>query len=409
MPDFSTPHAKRRLLVGGALIVVGWVVWHARGALTPFLIGAFIAYLLAPVVDLIHRNLHLPSRFAGLSSALSVIITYLGALAIVVASGYYLIPPLFDQTSQFVNNVPTYFKDAQVQFDKLNSYYVNNVPDVVRTNIENNLDAVGTQVSDTVRAAMKITFSAVGTLIGVIAGLALLPLWMFYVLKDQRSGMLWFYNLWPDGWRRDVREVVGIVDRILSAYIRVQLFLALLIGTTTGVTMWLIGIKQAIVLGLLAGLFELVPVLGPWLAFFAAALVTLATDPGKLPLVGLAFIGIQQLENTFLVPKLQGDALRINPAIIMMLLVIGGALWGLLGLIVIIPVTAVLRDVFMYLYKRTESGPDEIDLKNFDRQAESPVKSSTNRRRCFTGAHPLCQVRSGPCPARPWTADEGTE
>lgn len=363
MPDLSTPQAKRGILVGAALLVVGWVLWQARGALTPFVVGAFVAYLLAPVVDLVHRNLHLPSRFFGLSSALSVLITYLGALAIMVTAGYFLIPPLFGQTTQFINNVPTYIKDAQVQFDKLNGFYDTNIPDVVRNNIQKNLDAVGTQVSDTVRAAMKITFNAVGTLIGFIAGLALLPLWLFYVLKDQRSGMLWFYNLWPVGWRRDVREVVGIVDRILSAYIRVQLFLALLIGTTTGVTMWLIGIKQAIVLGLLAGLFELVPVLGPWLAFFAAALVTLATDPGKILLVGVAFVGIQQLENTFLVPKLQGDALRINPAVIMMLLVIGGSLWGLLGLIVIIPLTAVLRDVFLYLYKRTEFSPDEIDVE----------------------------------------------
>ncbi|MGA7669979.1 MAG: AI-2E family transporter [Nitrolancea sp.] len=363
MPDLSTPRAKRVILVTAGALVVGWVVWHARGALTPFMIGAIVAYLLAPIVDLVHRNLHLPSRLEGLSSALAVIITYLGVLAVLVASGYYLIPPLIDQSNQFADNVPTYFTDAQTQFNHLNDFYKENVPEVVRNNIQNNLDSVGTQVSDTVRAAMKITFSAVSTLIGFIAGLALLPLWVFYVLKDQRRGMIWFYNLWPPSWRTDVREIVGIIDRILAAYIRVQLFLGVLIGVTTGVAMWLIGIKQAIVLGLLAGIFELVPVLGPWLAFSAAALVTLATDPDRILFVGLAFVGIQQLENTFLVPKLQGDALRINPAFIMMLLVIGGALWGLLGLIVIVPLTAVLRDVFVYLYRRTEMTPAEAEIE----------------------------------------------
>ncbi len=363
MPDLSTPRSKRVLLVGAAAVVVGWVVWHARGALTPFLIGAIVAYLLAPIVDIIHRNLHLPSRLSGLSSALAVIITYLGVLAILVAAGYYLIPPLINQTNQFADNVPLYITDAQTQFNHLNEFYKQNVPEVVRNNIQNNLDAVGAQVSDTVRAAMKVTFSAVSTLIGFVAGLALLPLWVFYVLKDQRRGMIWFYNLWPPDWRADVREVVGIVDRILAAYIRVQLFLGVLIGVTTGVAMWLIGIKQAVVLGLLAGLFELVPVLGPWLAFSAAALVTLATDADKILFVGLAFVFIQQLENTFLVPKLQGDALRINPAFIMMLLVIGGALWGFLGLVVIVPLTAVLRDVFVYLYRRTEMSPAEAEIE----------------------------------------------
>ncbi len=366
MPDFSRPQTKRLILVGLAIVVVGWVIWHARGALTPFLIGALIAYLLAPIVEFVHRGLRLPSRFSSISRALSVIITYVLAFLVLVVAGYYLIPPLLDQTNQFANNIPAYVKDAQTQLNKLSDFYHNNLPDVVRTNIENNLDSVGTQVSDTVRAAMKVTFSAVGTLIGFVAGLALLPLWVFYVLKDQRRGMVWFYNLWPPDWRQDVREVVGIVDRILSAYIRVQLFLGLLIGVTTGVAMWLIGIKQAIVLGLFAGIFELVPVLGPWLAFLAAALVTLATDPGKMLLVGLAFLGIQQLENTFLVPKLQGDALRISPALIMMLLVIGGSLWGLFGLIIIVPLTAVLRDVFVYLYKRTEGKPPELAVDDIE-------------------------------------------
>lgn len=360
MPDLSTPRAKRAILIGVAAIVIGWVIWHARGALAPFLIGAIIAYLLAPAVDLIHRNLHLPSRLSGLSAAISVVITYLGAIAVLIAAGYYLIPPLIDQTTQFANNMPTYVTDAQTQFERLSNFYQNNVPEVVRTNLAHNLDAVGTQLTDTVRAAMKVTFSAVSTLIGFVAGLALLPLWLFYVLKDQRRGIIWFYSLWPPGWRRDVREIVGIVDRVLSAYIRVQLFLGILIGMTTGIAMWLIGIKQAIFLGVLAGLFELIPVLGPWLAYIAAALVTVATSPDKILFVSLAFLGIQQLENTFLVPKLQGDALRINPAIIMMLLVVGGALWGLLGLIVIVPLTAVLRDVFVYLYERTDSPPPEV-------------------------------------------------
>jgi predicted PurR-regulated permease PerM len=360
IPDLNTPQAKRRLLVLAAAIVVGWVLWHARGALTPFAIGAVVAYLLAPVVEFVHRLIRLPARFSSLSAALSVIVTYLLVIMVLVIAGYFLIPPLIDQTNQFVNNAPSYVTEAQTEMDNLNQFYQDSVPDVVRNNLDNNFDAIKTQLSDTVKAALKVTFNAVGTLIGFVAGLALLPLWLFYVLKDQRKGLIWFYSLWPENWRDDVRAIVGIIDTMLATYIRVQLFLGVLIGTTTGVVMWIIGIKQAIVLGLFAGLFELIPVLGPWLAFVVAAVVTLATDPGKILLVGLAFLGIQQLENTFLVPKLQGDALRINPAIIVMLLAIGGSLWGLVGLIVIVPLTAVLRDIFLYLYHRIEGRPPGV-------------------------------------------------
>jgi predicted PurR-regulated permease PerM len=366
MPNFSSSRVKRRLLVFFTLIAVAWVLWKARGALTPFAVGAVIAYLLAPVVIFIDRLLHLPPRFSSLSTGLSVILTYLLAIGVLVVAGFFLIPPLINQTNEFVDNAPSYVDDAKVELENLDRYYHENIPEVVRTNIENNLDAIKKQLSETGKTAAKVTFNAVGTLIGFFAGLALLPLWVFYVLKDQRRGMARFYNLWPPAWQEDVRNIVCIIDAMLATYIRVQLFLGVVIGIVTGVAMWAIGIRQAIVLGLFAGLFELVPVLGPWIAFIVAAIVTLATDPDRIFLVALAFLGIQQLENTFLVPKLQGDALRINPAIIVMLLAIGGSLWGLVGLIVIVPLSAVLRDIFVYLYHRAsdlapaDAIPDDV-------------------------------------------------
>jgi predicted PurR-regulated permease PerM len=200
--------------------------------------------------------------------------------------------------------------------------------------------------------------------VGVLAGLALLPLWIFYVLKDERQGLAWFYRLWPKEWHEDVRHIIGIVDSILAAYIRGQLFLGVVIGVVTGLAMWMIGINQSLVLGLFAGVFELIPVLGPWVAFLVAALVTVATDPDRLPFVAVAFLLIQQLENTFLVPKVQGDAVRMNPAVIMMLLVIGGSLWGVWGMVIIVPIAAILRDVFVYLYGRWDDGQEFSEISS---------------------------------------------
>jgi predicted PurR-regulated permease PerM len=238
------------------------------------------------------------------------------------------------------------------------------VPATYRTQIEANLGALGSQLTAAVRSAARVTLGAVGTVVGIFAGLALLPLWIFYVLKDERRGMAWFYHLWPKEWHEDVCYIVGIVDSILAAYIRGQLFLGLVIGIVTGLAMWLIGINQSLVLGLFAGVFELIPVLGPWLAFLVAALVTVATNPDRLPLVAVAFLLIQQLENTFLVPKVQGDAVRMNLAVIMMLLVIGGSLWGVWGMVIIVPIAAILRDVFVYLYGRWDDGQELSEISS---------------------------------------------
>lgn len=350
----TLPQQRRRrwILVGVTLLLVGWVVWSARGALIPFVIGGIVAYLMAPIVARIQRLFPTRGRLGRVARPMAIVVAYLVVIAILVGAGFYLVPPLVRQTTAFFEDVPAYWADVQREIDGLLAQYREQVPTRFRERIEANLDTLGAQVGEAVRAGLMVTFSAVSTIIGFVAGLALLPLWMFYVLKDQTRGLQRFYELWPESWRPDVRNIVGIIDRVLAAYIRGQLLLGIIIGVVTGIAMWIIGIDQALVLGLAAGVTELIPILGPWLGFLVAAGVTLATSPGKLPLVAIAFLGIQQLENTFLVPKVQGDAVRVHPAAIMVLLVIGGALWGIWGMIIVVPVAAILRDIFVYLYAR---------------------------------------------------------
>jgi predicted PurR-regulated permease PerM len=96
----------------------------------------------------------------------------------------------------------------------------------------------------------------------------------------------------------------------------------------------------------------MIPILGPWISGVAGVIVVLATDPSKIWAVIILFVVIQQVENTFLVPKVQGDAVNMNPAAIMILLVVGGAVFGLLGVIIVVPAAAIARDVFVYIYGR---------------------------------------------------------
>lgn len=355
------PAARRNrlILVTLALVGLAWVLWQTRGALVPFAVGGVIAYILAPFVALLERAFPQKGRMARLARPLAILFSYLFMLGVLFLAGFFLVPPLVDQTVELIQQVPDYWEDLQRQGGTLISLYEERVPEALRQRIEGNLDAVTSQLGAALQTAGMATFGAVSTIIGITAGLALLPLWMFYVLKDQREGMHWFYTRWPVAWRDDVRAIVGLIDQVLGAYIRGQLVLGIIIGVVTGLAMWVLGIRQSLVLGVLAGVFELIPILGPWLAFTVAALVTLATAPDRILWVGLAFLLIQQLENTFLVPKVQGDAVRIHPAIIMLLLVIGGSLWGLWGIVIIVPVAAILRDVFVYLYHRFDDG--EID------------------------------------------------
>jgi predicted PurR-regulated permease PerM len=344
----------RVYLVLAASGAVLWLLWSARGAMLPFFIGLVIAYLLAPFVNII-QNLFPGRGWIGRARrTFAVIIVYGISIAGVVGLVLTVGPPIANETYELVEDLPRYVDTLSDESAYWWREYEENVPADIRREIERHLDQFESLVASAVRAALTTTFGTVRRVVGLILGLALLPLWLFYVLKDQRKAAAQFYSLWPTALRSDVRNIVGIADRVLGAYIRGQLFLGVVVGSVTFVGLYVLDVPQAAALAVIAGIFEMVPILGPWISFIAAAIVVLATEPGKIWAVAVLFFMIQQLENTFLVPKVQGTVVDMNPALIILLLVIGGSVFGFLGIVVIVPLAAIARNVFVYLYRRLE-------------------------------------------------------
>ncbi|HUG16249.1 MAG TPA: AI-2E family transporter [Thermomicrobiales bacterium] len=358
----------RVLLVLVASGVVLWVLWSARGALLPFFIGLVFAYLLAPLVNLVQSIFPGRGWIGTVRRTIAVVIVYALTIGGIVVLVMTVGPPIVNETYELVENLPNYVRTLEGEGAYWWRQYEENVPAEVRREIERNLDGIQSVIVSAVRSALTATFGMVRRVIGLILGLALLPLWLFYVLKDQRKAAAHFYALWPPALRNDVRNVIGIADKVLSAYIRGQLFLGLVVGSVTFIGLYVLDVQQAVALAVVAGLLEMVPILGPWIAFFAAAIVVLATDPGKIWAVAVLFFMIQQLENTFLVPKVQGAVVDMNPALIILLLVVGGASFGFIGIVVIVPLAAIARNVFIYVYNRLQ--------EEEDRAREGPDASS---------------------------------
>jgi predicted PurR-regulated permease PerM len=342
----------RTLLVIVAVAVVAWLIWSSRGALLPFAIGLVFSYLIAPLVHQVQRIIPKRGWIGRASRGIAVFIVYGLALAAAVAVVATIGPRLVNETIELIEGMPEYAETVREESDYWNNWYEETIPEDIRLEIEAHLDEIGSVIAGAAQSAIMATFGTIQRVFGFLAGLALLPLWTFYILKDQRRGLDAFYNMWPRNIQPDVRNIVGIADRILAAYIRGQLLLGFVVGIVTYIGLFFIGVEYAVPLAVLAGIFEMVPILGPWISGVAGAIVVLATDPGKIWAVIILFVAIQQLENTFLVPKIQGDAVDLNPAIIMVLIVVGGAVFGLLGVIVIVPLAAIARDIFVYVYGR---------------------------------------------------------
>lgn len=366
----------RTLLVIGALIVVGWVLWSVRGALLPFGIGLVIAYLISPLVRRVELVIPRYGVLGPIRRTLAILIVYLAGAGALLIGIFTIGPALVDETVELIDSLPTYWEDLREEGNYWSDRYEQDVPPEVKEQIETNLDAVTERLSGLIGDIVSATFGTVRGIIGLLAGLVLLPLWVFYILKDERKALDFFYGLWPVEVRDDVRNILRIIDRVLASYIRGQLFLGLVVGVVSGVGFYIIDVPQPVALGVVAGVLELVPILGPWLTFIVAALVVLATDPEKFIWVAGLCLAVQQLENTFLVPRIQGNAVNMNPAVIMVLLVVGASLWGFLGIIIIVPIAAIARDVFVYIYNRLTEPAEEIGPEDYpmdDPDQEEPT------------------------------------
>lgn len=316
------------------------------------MIGLVIAYVVLPLVNRIENLIPDRGVLHHVRRTFAVLLVYIIGLAILIGGFVSIGPRAYQETLDLSESIPSYVETIREESDYWSRRYEEDVPPDIREQIESNLDQVSSAVTDAVKTGLLTTIGTVRRFIGIVIGLLILPLWLYYVLKDQPGGSNFFYGLWPPYLRQDIHNIVRIVDRVLGRYIRGQLFLGLVVGLVSGIGFWVIGVQQPLALGIVAGLLEMVPILGPWISFAVAAVVVLATDPGQIVPVAILCLMVQQLENTFLVPKIQGNAVQMNPAVIMLLLVVGGAVWGILGVIAIVPLAAVGRDVFVYIHGR---------------------------------------------------------
>jgi predicted PurR-regulated permease PerM len=159
--------------------------------------------------------------------------------------------------------------------------------------------------------------------------------------------------MFPPNLRPDVEHILSNAGRIINRYIRMQLVLAVIVGLLSYIGLYLLDVPFAGPLAILLGFTELISIIGPIIGGAIAVIVTLATEPGLTALwVLLLVIGVQQVENQLLVPRFQGYAIEMNPGIVIMMLVLVGQVFGLMGLVVALPVAGVLRDTYLYIYRR---------------------------------------------------------
>ena len=350
---------KRFLLAGTAVILLATVavLYFLGGVLLTLGLSAVIAYVLLPVAKLMERAMPWRGSRPGLARITSIGIIYLAGLGVCVGLIAAVVPPTIQQSQQFVDSFPSLLSNARSTLEGWSAEYADLIPPDLRAKAE---EAVSGASGIIGAAAWRVARQTLGVVAGSIAfvlGLATAPILIFYLMKDASPIRSSLYAPFPKAVQPFLQEILDISDRTLGGYIRGQLTLGVIVGVVVAVGLLLMGIPFAVLLGVVAGLTELIPMIGPWIGGAVAVVVTLATEPDKVLWVILLFLVIQLLENALLVPRIQSDTLNMHPIVVIMVITLGSAYFGLWGVILGPPLVSLARDIALYLVREWNEAP----------------------------------------------------
>ena len=326
------------LILSGVSLI--WVLYLARGVLWPFALALLLVYLLTPLVDYL-TDKELP-RVAATFCAYIVLFSIFTLIMLVV------IPRLVDAFQEISSQLPQYIDATKKYAASIQEKYRG-----LRLLLERE------ELTDWIFQGIgALTGKVAQSIVKVPAGIFLFILSLivsFYLLKDARKIRSALINYIPKEYQKKVSEFLTDVDKILGGYIRGQLIIAAVVGTSIGIGLFLLRIKYAFVLGTVAGVFNVVPYFGAVIAITPALLLGLIKDPFSawtFLWVILLFIGVSQVEMYFLAPRILSRKVRLHPVAIIFAIVVGGAALGILGVLLAIPALAILKALFIRLHQR---------------------------------------------------------
>ncbi|MBA7654909.1 putative transport protein [subsurface metagenome] len=332
-------YIKVSLLILSGISLI-WVLYLARGVLWPFALALLLVYLLTPLVDYL-TDKELP-RVAATFCAYIVLFSIFTLIMLVV------IPRLVDAFQEISSQLPQYIDATKKYAASIQEKYRG-----LRLLLERE------ELTDWIFQGIgALTGKVAQSIAGVPAGIFLFILSLivsFYLLKDARKIRSALINYIPKEYQKKVSEFLTDVDKILGGYIRGQLIIAAVVGTSIGIGLFLLRIKYAFVLGTVAGVFNVVPYFGAVIAITPALLLGLIKDPFSawtFLWVILLFIGVSQVEMYFLAPRILSRKVRLHPVAIIFAIVVGGAALGILGVLLAIPALAILKALFIRLHQR---------------------------------------------------------
>jgi predicted PurR-regulated permease PerM len=337
------------------LSIVFWLLYVFAPAVYPFIIGILVAYIFLPIIAWIEKKL--PKRhhkWTTIIRVASIILIYIVILALTALISFLVITTILNSSWELIENTPKYISGAlsfsQSWFESIKQHIQ---PDL-QLQINENVNQVITTIGNSFKDALLKGATFIPTTFGVVISFIILPIFLFFILKDWVKISRDFYSFFPKKTARYAKAILAIMRRTFVRYILSRLLLGLILAFCYWLGLTLMGNHFAIPLAAFAGIVELVPVLGIWMGGIIIILVSLAIIPQNILLVvGLFFIAFI-LEMT-LQTRFKGAFLDMHPAVAMVLFSVGTYVAGFLGFLLICPLAATFVEIYSYVRDVTQS------------------------------------------------------
>ncbi|MDD5604478.1 MAG: AI-2E family transporter [Dehalococcoidales bacterium] len=342
----------RLIVFMAAVLILLALAWAWRGVLLPFVIGLILAYLMLPGVNWLERKLPPKNKWLKARRILAILIVFIITIGIVGGILSYIIITVIQTFIDLFSRAPEYISTIMDQLQQWADSFQQQLPPGLQTQVEQLIANLGLQMESILENLAKGGFSFISGTVGALLGFAALPLFLFYIIKDYGQIKNNIYSFLPDWAAEHIRNIALIIDKVLGGYIKATLVLGGIVAIVSFIGLSILRVPYAPALAFFAGITEMVPTIGPWIGGGLAVLVTLSAAPEKAILVVLLFIGVQLVENNLLVPRVQGSYMRVHPAAVLLLLVLGAHIAGIWGIIISVPIAATLARIVRYIRSR---------------------------------------------------------
>lgn len=335
------PKWRYRFLIGTLILLVLFFLYWIRSILEPFLLAAVLAYFLSPLVEYFQKR--------GFSRTGGIVLTYFILVAIALLVSVYVFPILWGQLQVLLISIPEYTSQAQELLQGFyNKYQRIDIPYSLRQEIDHAIKQVEVALTNSVGQVIDGILGVFAHLFNIL----MVPVLAFFMLNDEGRTVKKFLAMIPEPWRVKILQLWAELDAQLIKYLKGYLILSFTVGALTSIGFFLIGLEFPFLLGLIVGIFDIIPYFGPVIGAIPAIAVGILESKSKAVSALIVILVIQQLESNILSPKIIGSSVGLHPLLVIFFLLLGNKVYGVIGMLLAVPMAITLRVLWRHVILR---------------------------------------------------------